>query len=131
MGGSSNGISDCDRKNTFTHDVQTHKTTVGRSGDDVKGSQPNGTQNHHNLLDEVHNRENECTVNYSVQPEKIGVDSSENPIVPNLSRKKTKYRIHTNERWVEMVSSVVANKCRNNEKSKRYQRTTKTFLPVR
>ena len=71
MGGSSNGISDCDRKNTFTHDVQTHKTTVGRSGDDVKGSQPNGTQNHHNLLDEVHNRENEYIVNYSVQPEKI------------------------------------------------------------
>ena len=45
--------------------------------------------------------------------------------------KRKKYRIHTNERWLEMISSAVANKHRNNEKSKRCQRTIKNFLPVR
>ena len=39
--------------------------------------------------------------------------------------------IDTNERWLEMISSAVANKHRNNEKSKRCQRTIKNFLPVR
>ena len=90
MGGGSNGVLDRDRKNTFSNDEQINQTLMGRSGDNVEGTQPNGTRNYRNRSDEVRNRENECTVNYSVQPEKIGVDSSKNPIVPNPSRKKKK-----------------------------------------
>ena len=46
-----------------------------------------------------------------------------------LGRRK-KYKIKSNERWLDMVRAAVANKRRHDEKNKKCQRIITTFLPV-